>query len=665
MRSTTCWLNSTLYHKTMSRFWPVWAGYGLLLAFLFPLNLLQQFHYADQDINRMFRSAVNLAQITGPFVLVLMVGCVLVAMGVYGYLYNNRAACMMHALPLRRETLFTTQYLAGLSMLILPVLLMAVLATFVEMAYLPMEHWPLALSSLWALVLTMAISSLFFFSLASFCAMFTGHILALPVFYAVANFAAAVLYALFSELARSFLFGFTTARATPKLVEFLIPFFTLSRASEWIITFKDVPIQSNPEILTAIPVEAHLNEPVTLAIYVAAALVLAGIALLLYKNRRIESAGDVISIPAVRPLFQIGVSLAVGLGLGLLTAMFFDLADHLLPLTLLVILWAVVGWFAASMFLEKSFRVLKHWKGALCMAAALALVSGALKFDLFGYERRIPAAEEVKQLVVEMDLGAPADSGNRVMLELTDPEQIRTFLSLHRTVTEGREQYRDNHSGDNLFYLSLTYHLKNGREMTRFYRQLPVNRNELEDEGSPSQQYQAMLNDRKLVALAYGFDKVKDGQLVGLEIQGALAHSDEYDGAYVGFTPDNLTAQQITAIWNAVRQDFDEGTMGVRYPFDDKERWENIYRTDLVFRFSLPVESKQEDTLLYTDVTITLTPNAQHTLALLEEYDVFGEDYAIAPHTIGEMGGEEIDMDPNSAEISLPVTESMGVTVLP
>ena len=660
MRSTTCWLNSTLYHKTMSRFWPVWAGYGLLMAFILPLHLLQQFHYADQDINRMFRTAVNLAQLIGPFVLFLMAGCVLVAMGVYGYLYNSRSACMMHALPLRRETLFTTQYLAGLSMLILPVLLMAVLATFVEMAYLPRAHWALALSSLWALVLTIAVSSLFFFSLASFCAMFTGHILALPVFYAVANGAAMVLYILFSELARNFLFGFTTARATPILVEFLTPFFTLSRASDWIITYQDVPSQFDPTVLESLPIEAHLNEPATLAIYAVTALVLAGAALMLYKNRRIESAGDVVSIPAVRPLYQNGVSLAVGLGLGILTAMFFDLADHLLPLTLFVLIWAVAGWFAASMFLEKSFRVLKHWKGAVCMAAALALVSGALKFDLFGYERRIPAAEDVEQLVVEIDLGAPADSGSQVRLELTDPEQIQAFLSLHRTVAEGREQYRDNHSGQNLFSLDLTYHLKNGREMTRFYRYLPVNRNEPEDEGSLSQQYQAIVNDRKLVALAYGFDKMEQGQPVGLEIQGAMDRRIEDESSYVGFTPDNLTAQQITALWKAVRQDFDEGTMGVRYLIEDKERWENTYRTDLVFRVALPVESKYGDDLLYTDVTITLTPNAKHTLALLEEYDVFGEDYAIAPHTVGEMSGEVLNMDPNSAEIDLPVTQSVN-----
>ena len=42
------------------------------------------------------------------------------AMAVFSYLYSSRSACMMHALPLRREALFLTQYLAGLSFLLLP-----------------------------------------------------------------------------------------------------------------------------------------------------------------------------------------------------------------------------------------------------------------------------------------------------------------------------------------------------------------------------------------------------------------------------------------------------------------------------------------------------------------------------------------------------------------
>ena len=38
MRSGTSFFNSTLYRKTMTRFWPLWALYGVIWAFLIPLN---------------------------------------------------------------------------------------------------------------------------------------------------------------------------------------------------------------------------------------------------------------------------------------------------------------------------------------------------------------------------------------------------------------------------------------------------------------------------------------------------------------------------------------------------------------------------------------------------------------------------------------------------
>ena len=45
MRSGTSYFNPTLYRKTMLRFWPLWALYGLLWLFALPLNLLNQYFY--------------------------------------------------------------------------------------------------------------------------------------------------------------------------------------------------------------------------------------------------------------------------------------------------------------------------------------------------------------------------------------------------------------------------------------------------------------------------------------------------------------------------------------------------------------------------------------------------------------------------------------------
>ncbi len=75
-----------------------------------------------------------------PGVLIACCFGVLCAMAVFGYLYNNRSACMMHALPMRRETLFVTQYLAGLSFAVLPHLAVALLTTAVELALLPSDR---------------------------------------------------------------------------------------------------------------------------------------------------------------------------------------------------------------------------------------------------------------------------------------------------------------------------------------------------------------------------------------------------------------------------------------------------------------------------------------------------------------------------------------------
>ena len=43
MRSVTSCFNSTLYRKTMARFWPLWALYGVLWLFLVPLLLLNEY----------------------------------------------------------------------------------------------------------------------------------------------------------------------------------------------------------------------------------------------------------------------------------------------------------------------------------------------------------------------------------------------------------------------------------------------------------------------------------------------------------------------------------------------------------------------------------------------------------------------------------------------
>ena len=43
MASTTSCFNSTLYRKTLQRFWPLWALYALFWLFLIPFSLLSRY----------------------------------------------------------------------------------------------------------------------------------------------------------------------------------------------------------------------------------------------------------------------------------------------------------------------------------------------------------------------------------------------------------------------------------------------------------------------------------------------------------------------------------------------------------------------------------------------------------------------------------------------
>jgi len=115
-----------------------------------------------------------------------------------------RSANFFGSLPVRREGLFATHYLAGLAFLVVPNAAIFLLTLLIEAiggtVLLPgLGFW-----------LAVACGECFFFySLAVFCGMFTGHILALPAFYAVINFLVIGVTELLSVVFRAFYHGFS------------------------------------------------------------------------------------------------------------------------------------------------------------------------------------------------------------------------------------------------------------------------------------------------------------------------------------------------------------------------------------------------------------------------------------------------------------------------
>ena len=662
MRSATSCFNSTLYRKTMARFWPLWALYGVFWLFCIPLNLLN--HYFDhlrynalevaqsrlldnaQDIPYLLEAGVPLALVAG----------VLCAMAVFGYLYNHRSASMMHSLPMRRETLFLTQYLAGLSFLLLPNLAVAAVTAAAELVLLPPSDWGAALPALGVWLLAQSGVCLFFFSFAAFCAMFTGHVLALPAFYGILNILAYIISNLIAALMNAFFYGYPPRYYNDGIVRLLTPVWPLMEACVW-------RTRSYMEGTLEVAHPGSLEDPALVAGYAVAGLVLAVLALMVYRYRHVESAGDVVSIAIVRPFFQFGVAFCSGLCFGTLTAAFFGWQSDELSLTLSVLVWTAIGWFVAEMLLKKSFRVLGAWKGGLVMVAVMALLCGSFILDLFGVESRVPNVDEVEVVSVNAGFGYPYDDGN-FNLKITDKDQIQKILDLHQAVVDAKDRSDYNspvyESSDDYIYLDVTYTRKDGTTLQRTYHSVPVFEDEVDLQGSVTCQANQLIQDRDLVARCYNFDYFEGRRLVTAHLEGVYNQKEDcLDSLYF----DGAASEDLVGLWQAVKTDYAEGTIGVRYLFNNNDRRANTYRTDLNLAFerqkketlgenitqAMPYD--EEKGIITTNLCITLTPNARNTLAWMEEMNVLGENYVFQTHNLLDEYGEEIIPEGGSGSV--------------
>ena len=626
MRSGTSYFNITLLRKNLARFWPIWGVYVLSWLLLLPVGILLQADYWDADQARLY--PLGLIS-NGSFALVLtFVFGILCAMAVFSYLYSARSVGMLHALPMRREGLFLTNYLSGLLFLMVPNFVVFLLALVAEAL-----NGVVVFSSLFVWLMVTCLMALFFYSFAVFCAMFTGHILALPAFYLILNFLVYALTYLVESIARQFLYGFDGMEWAERGATWLTPALKLSQA-----TGINYSTQN-----------AYFYGLGVVTLYALVGIVLACIALVLYRRRQLERAGDIITVGWVRPVFRYGVALCSAIALGFF---FYSIFYILLPhnawtLLIWMLLWGAAGCFIAEMLLRKRFWVFKDsWKGCVVFLACLVVFIGAMELDLFGFERKVPTADQVQEVYIHGANNAPYDSASSLTLDTSDPEQIQQILDLHTAITQRKDEletWNMDYDGDvwsttqsgvdvmaeSYTHLWLSYTLTDGSVLERNYT-LPILSEDLKDPTTPSALLSALINQPELVYDSYfgwmkGDERLVDAVLVNL-------YEDEEDG----YTTEPLPAELLEPLLEAIQTDIKEGNLGRRYLLEDQERMENCCYTDLELTFRSPAsantatvitpgtansdgpQAAAEDSTY--SVTITLQKSAVHTLEVLKDY---------------------------------------------
>ena len=114
MKSKTSFFNRTVFKKNMTLYWPIWVCYLLYGMVKVPGQLwsrLQQqtdmtAYARDYALYNSLRLEVDVAAIA-----IMAVVC---GMALFGYLFTQKNAYMIHALPVTRGELYVTNMISGL-----------------------------------------------------------------------------------------------------------------------------------------------------------------------------------------------------------------------------------------------------------------------------------------------------------------------------------------------------------------------------------------------------------------------------------------------------------------------------------------------------------------------------------------------------------------------
>ncbi|MCI8847859.1 MAG: hypothetical protein HFF85_02690 [Oscillibacter sp.] len=622
MQLKTSYFNGTLFRKNLMRFWPLWGGASLAGA-LAPLAMLMEIvRYGPKSIPTPEITAAFYSVLAWAVPVVSLIYAVLCALAVWHYLYNARSVSMYHSLPVRREGLFVTNFLSGMAMMLIPYVAVGLLTVITSIAGGFLDLPGLAITALGVAGL-----SFFYFSTATAVAFITGNPFALAGLYFIFHFLAAALEFLLSTIMAGFYYGVDVAYGG--VVEWLSP-------TIFLVTHLRATTSSHYETFTAangkvfenrVLDAAHLVNGHLIALYALAGVALVALAWLLYRNRRSESAGDVIAVGWMKPVFRYGVSVCTALagGLGLYLLLFDDFFADLtgsnfsfLPMAFCMAFAGLLGFYIASMLLAKSLHVFRStWKGAVTAAVVAVALCGLAAADPAGMEHWIPEADAVESVYLSEHQGS---NGTSCSGEVSEPETLEKLLDLHQTILAEHDAFPGERAGIADSSLSLTYTLKNGRQVSRSYR-LVYSLSDVQTEGSALQKLAELVTLPEVQRSNLFYNRTQDDQITS----GSIA--DLYNLETGEYESRQLNHGEARALEAAILRDIDAGRFGKTFFLSQEERRDTVYVNNFYLDYAFdriyePTQGVQRD---YYSTSFSISRYCTETLQALADLGVINE----------------------------------------
>lgn len=580
MPSKTSFFNKTTFRKDLTRFFPLWGLYALCL-------LLGLVMLVDEE--QKYWIANNFAKLPTSMAPINLVYALVAAAVLFGDLYNTRMCYGLHALPMSRGSWFASHVLSGILFSLVPTAVMAVVA-LPMLAGTPVTNaWQLSLY--WFAITNL--QYLFFFGLAVLCALCAGNWLGLAALYGLVNFGAFIITALVEAFYTPLLPGVVTPS---DLTYFFFPMLNL--------VLHDLIVMNRVSTLDEKGIE-HLSGSFTLGStwgYLLAlaviGLVLLAAAYLLYRRRKLESAGDFLAIPKLAPVLAVAMALAGAAAVWIVmnsTGILNSQEDAMI--LLLAFAGLAVSWFAGQMLLNRSTQVfhLRQWAGLGILTVVIAVSLVLTKMDVLGIADWLPQPEDVKSVTYSFNAGDTVE----------DEAGIADMIQLHNLCLEEKladeqlqEKYRvfyEEHPDEPYPYdyqqVSLTYHLNNGRTVQRRYYLLA------DGEGKDILKHYS-----GTLGAIFGMYREMSDVKTPEDLMGYVGKPEYISVGSSTVEDEYLTAETVRNLFEAIIADAEAGNMSQIYYYHPEKEFTNRYdETITINSFGMSVRLS-EKFYFYTDI---------------------------------------------------------------
>ena len=357
---------------------------------------------------------------------------VLVSILLFKYTNEEKSSSFIHGLPISKRKLYITNILTGIVMYVIPFLLNVIIILLLNIGEMG-KYLQFADIMKWFGVCMLYNTMFFAFAtfIGTFCASKISHgILTYILMYApVGGLAIA------SIIMESALYGFKGLSSN--LEEF--------RGWPFIKIIEDFREMGSYYLSQTIKFEIS-----TIIIYIASIIVMLVLGYFIYQKRKLEITKEFIAFKGIRSFVKYVATFLVNL----LSYMYFcDVFEENKIVTLLAsFIITLIAYLIIEMILKKTYKVFKSIIGFIVYAVLVTIGFVILNTGVFGYETRIPKAEDVQEVSFSVE---------NETINFKEKQNIENVIDFQqKLINEKKKGYTE---------YTLEYKLKNGRKITRKY----------------------------------------------------------------------------------------------------------------------------------------------------------------------------------------------------